>query len=132
MVCVCVTNKHCHTTQLFFAPLLYTHKPKTNVVIVCNIYTNVSSLIWNNYGTLHTSTNPPRSLTNIYNLYKSNGCLDMVGHADIGVRRSSIKPSSLSNQPRRSGFSSISYNLHKLSDFFDEVRCTGSAAGTGP
>lgn len=132
MVCVCNKQTLSYYTALFCTAIIYTYKPKTNVVIVCNIYANVSSLIWNNYGTLHTSTNPPRSLTNIYNLYKSNGCLDMVGHADIGVRRSSIKPSSLSNQPRRSGFSSISYSLHKLSDFFDEVRCTGSAAGTGP
>lgn len=49
----------------------------------------------------------------------------MVGHAVIGVRRSSIKPSNLSNQPRRSGLSSMSYSLHKLSDFFDDL-CTGS------
>lgn len=45
----------------------------------------------------------------------------MVGHAVIGVRRSSMNASSLSSQPRRSGFSSMSYNLHRLSDFFDEA-----------
>lgn len=74
--------------------------------------------------TLHTSTKPPLSLTRMYSLNKSNGCFDIVGHAVIGVLRSSMNPNNLSNQPRRSGLSSISYNLHKLSDFFDDL-CDG-------
>lgn len=72
--------------------------------------------------TLQTSTKPPRSLTNVYKRYKSNGCLDIVGHAVIGVRASSIKLSNLSKNGRRSGLSSISYNLHKLSDFCCRAR----------
>lgn len=76
--------------------------------------------------TLHTSTKPPRSFTNRYNLYKSNGCFDIVGQAAIGVRRSSMKLNNLSSQPRRSGLSSMSYNLHKLSDFFDDLCTAGS------
>lgn len=70
---------------------------------------------------LVTSTYPDRSLTKKYSLNKSNGCFDIVGHAVIGVRFSSINPSSLSNQPFRSGLSSISYNFPKLSDFLVEV-----------
>lgn len=41
----------------------------------------------------------------------------------IGVRRSSMNARSLSSQLRLSGLSSISYSLHRLSDFFvDDVR----------
>lgn len=87
---------------------------------------------WNNYGTLHTSTNPPRSLTNTYNLYRSSGCLLIVGHAVIGVRRSSINASSLSSQPRRSGFSSMSYSLHRLSDFFVAEAAVAAAGVAAP
>lgn len=70
------------------------------------------------YKTNLTSTNPPRSRTNKYNLYKSSGCFDIVGHAAIGVRRSSMKARSLSTHPRLSGASSISYNLPSESDFW--------------
>lgn len=76
--------------------------------------------------TLQTSTKPPRSFTKRYNLYKSNGCFDIVGQAAIGVRRSSMKLNNLSSQPRRSGLSSMSYNLHRLSDFFDDLCTAGS------
>lgn len=67
--------------------------------------------------TLHTSMNPPLSFTYMYNRNKSRGFLEIVGHVVIGVRLSSMKAKSLSNQARRSGLSSISYSLPKLSVF---------------
>lgn len=72
--------------------------------------------------TLHTSRKPPRSCTNTYSLYRSSGVLEMVGQAVIGVRRSSIKASSLSSQGLRSGLSSMSYSLFRLSDFCGRER----------
>lgn len=42
----------------------------------------------------------------------------MVGHVVIGDRRSSMNDSNLSSQTLRSGLSSISYSLLKLSVFF--------------
>lgn len=54
----------------------------------------------------------------------------MVGHAVIGVRLSSMNALSLSSQMRRSGLSSISYSLHRLSDFLADVVATvGTAVG---
>lgn len=71
--------------------------------------------------TLHTSMNPPLSLTYTYNRKRSRGFLEMVGQVVIGVRRSSINANSLSNQTRRSGLSSISYNFPKLSVFYNRI-----------
>lgn len=45
----------------------------------------------------------------------------MVGHVVIGVLLSSMKASSLSSQPLRSGLSSISYSLPKLSVFWKKL-----------
>lgn len=81
---------------------------------------------------LVTSRKPPRSCTRMYSLYKSSGVFEMVGQAVIGVRRSSMKASSLSSHGRRSGLSSMSYNLFKLSDLpalFTLVDLKGVSAG---
>lgn len=71
---------------------------------------------------LVTSRKPPRSCTRTYNLYRSRGVFEIVGQAAIGVRRSSMKASSLSSQGLRSGLSSMSYNLFKLSDFLVDLK----------
>lgn len=78
---------------------------------------------------LVTSRKPPRSCTNTYSLYRSSGVLEMVGQAVIGVRRSSMKASSLSSQGLRSGLSSMSYSLFRLSDFLVDLKGV-SAGGT--
>lgn len=78
---------------------------------------------------LVTSRKPPRSCVRMYNLYKSRGVFEIVGHAVIGVRRSSMKASNLSSQGLRSGLSSMSYNLFKLSDFLVDLKGV-SAGGT--
>lgn len=67
--------------------------------------------------TLHTSMNPPLSFTYIYSRNRSRGFLEIVGHVVMGVRRSSMNASNLSNQIRLSGLSSISYNFPRLSVF---------------
>lgn len=69
------------------------------------------------HGTLHTSMKPPLSLTYKYNLKRSRGFLDIVGHAVIGEPLSSINESSLSSQCLLSGESSISYSFPRLSGF---------------
>lgn len=56
-----------------------------------------------------TSINPPRSRTNAYNLYKSNGCLEIVGFVVIAVPFSSLKRSSRSMNSLRSGSGPRSY-----------------------
>lgn len=78
---------------------------------------------------LVTSRKPPRSCTRTYSLYRSSGVLEMVGQAVIGVRRSSMKASSLSSQGLRSGLSSMSYSLFRLSDFLVDLKGV-SAGGT--
>lgn len=92
---------------------------------------------------LVTSTNPPRSCTYTYSLYRSNGVFEIVGQAVIGDLRSSMYASSLSRNTRRSGLSSISYSLFRLSDFCglagvrgqdvgDELSSKSSCALCGP
>lgn len=69
--------------------------------------------------TLHTSMNPPLSFTYTYSRNRSRGFLEMVGHVVIGVRLSSMNANNLSSHTRRSGLSSISYNLLRLSVFYN-------------